>query len=290
MFSFPDLREERSKLERELTETPAISTQAEHVMRSVSTRALCFFEDICCMSRNLERVCHIIRRTSVAVSPDDASCVQRPSRDVRLFRTLNDRCAYNTHGDSASSTQYCSCFRKLSAGGLVPNSAGKVRPLNHRTSTGNPKGSAPVKASHGLNTSPPKPPSSKDSPKPPAAARSKETSSAKTKTRSSSKAQKQGQDPHIRATRSEIEAMAPAHVTVRVSRATAPPREGETLVKVGSVPVSAVKENGEAVGRQPAPSPPAPPTTAAGGGSRARSRPGSASRFRNMVLSCRDEQ
>ncbi len=85
---------------------------------------------------------------------------------------------------------------------------------------------------------------------------------------------------HTSPTRTMIEALTPTHVTIRTAQGT-PPKSAK-LVKVGSIPANALHPQngeGEAADVSYTPSPPssAKPT-----------RPGSAARFRNMVLSARD--
>ncbi len=164
-------------------------------------------------------------------------------------------------------------FSRRLSGGLVP-AGGKIRPLSQSPSTGVNTRPAPMKASHQIASA-----EFLES----NAARTREINSAKLSkpSRHSSGSPSRGNvGVNISPTRTMIESLTPTHVTIRTAQGT-PPKSAK-LVKVGSIPANALHpQNGEGeasdVSYTPSPPSSAKPT-----------RPGSAARFRNMVLSARD--
>ena len=156
----------------------------------------------------------------------------------------------------------------------MPNSASKMRPINQQTAAqGSPNRSVPMKASHDIAS-----PELLES----AARKTRETNSAKLArlpARSGCKVQSHGglsESP----TRAEIELMTPTHITIRTGRSPAP--RSANLVKVGSIPAAKLSQNRDVEGLSLTHTP-SPPSSA-----KSKTRPSSASRFRNMVLDCRD--
>ena len=165
-------------------------------------------------------------------------------------------------------------FYRRPWGGFVPNSAGKMRPINQQTAAqGTQNRSVPMKASHDIASS-----DILES----AARKTREANSAqlvRLPAKSGCKAQSHGglnESP----TRAEIELMTPTHVTIRTGRSPAP--RSANLVKVGSISAAKLSQNRdvEVLGLTHTPSPPS--------SAKSKTRPSSASRFRNMVLDCRD--
>ena len=151
-----------------------------------------------------------------------------------------------------------------------------MRPINQQAvagAQGNPSRNVPMKASHDIASS-----ELLES----TARKTRETNSAnlaRLPTRSRCKVQSHGGLNDL-PTRAEIEAMSPTHITIRTGKGPAP--SSANMVKVASIPAANVSQNGDA-GVLALKHTPSPPSSA-----KSRTRPSSASRFRNMVLDCRD--